>query len=235
MGRPRKRQFIESTIDEPTATPTQQNENFQDSYAVPLVDDFSGYNDSYIPEPYFTDIDPLQLPMEPQNLEASSSSWLPTMNDGQLSWRFGIRDSTAIHPIDFSDIDVSLGTNGMVSVDREPQSSTSPDPSSTNSNGLLENSTGTCSCLASMYLSLAALQQFPSDITKALQVVRAAAATAGKSIWVRIFLKTLRCDLTWNFLLQCKCTGGALNFGPTFEFQIWRLSFFSNRKRHQIV
>ncbi|PQE06471.1 C6 finger domain-containing protein [Rutstroemia sp. NJR-2017a WRK4] len=184
MGRPRKRQFIESARDEPTTAQTQHNESFPDSYAVPLIDGFSGYNDSHIVEPYFTDMDPLLLlPMEEQNLEVSNGFGLPTMTDGQLSWRFGSRDSTTTHPIDFSDIDVNIGVGGMVSLDREPQLSTSPDPSSTNSNELSENSTGSCSCLASMYLSLAALQQFPSDITKALQVVRAAAATAGESIW----------------------------------------------------
>jgi hypothetical protein len=211
MGRPRKRQFIESARDEPTTAQTQHNESFPDSYAVPLIDGFSGYNDSHIVESYFTDMDPLQLlPMEEQNLEVSNGSGLPTMNDEQLSWRFGIRDSTTTHPIDFSDIDVNIGVNGMVSLNREPQLSTSPDPSSTNSNELLENSTVSCSCLASMYLSLAALQQFPSDITQALQVVRAAAATAGKSIWVRIFLKILYCDLTWSFLLPCNCTRGCI-------------------------
>ncbi|KAM3071229.1 hypothetical protein ACMFMG_008819 [Clarireedia jacksonii] len=183
MGRPRKRQFIEPTRDEPTIAQTQQNENFPDLYAVPFTDNLSGYTDNHVIEPYFTDLDPLQLGIEPQNVEISNGSWLPTTNDDQLSWHFGNRDSTTRHPIDFSDIDIRGGTSTTISLDQEPQLSTSSDPSSTGSSGLLENSTNSCSCLASMYLSLAALQQFPSDITKALQVVRAAARTAGKSIW----------------------------------------------------
>lgn len=216
MGRPRKRQFIETTRDEPTTTQTQHNDNFQESYAVPVIDDFSSYNDNHTAEPIFTDMDALQLPMEPQNLEISNASWHPTMNNEQLSWRFGNRDSTTSHPIDFSDIDVREGMNATIHVDQEPRLTTSPDPSSTNSSGLLENSLHSCSCLASMYLSLAALQQFPSDLQKALQVVRAAASTAGKSIWVRIFLETSHFDAAWGTFL-CNTPRVALSLELNIE------------------
>jgi hypothetical protein len=90
-------------------------------------------------------------------------------------WHFGGHDTVVGPPINFADVDFASGA---------PQFSTASNPSLTDSESPPPQSApGPCSCLASMYLSLAAMQSLPSDIVSALKTVRGAAATAASSVW----------------------------------------------------
>ena len=173
MGRPRKRQFID-TKEQTTENATQDLP--QDLGLLPLfIDD--AYNDAAIAEPYFTNGQPANYqPMDGPELQATKT------DNGRGAWHFGDREIMAGPPINFGDIDFNSGEN-IPSLD-VPQLSTNSNPSITDSeNSPPQTQTGPCSCLASMYLALASLQQFPSDIVSALKTVRGAAATAAQSIW----------------------------------------------------
>jgi hypothetical protein len=84
-------------------------------------------------------------------------------------------------PINFEGIDLGSGENGTPSFRATPQPQACP----TITDGGIPPSTGAgpCSCLASIYLSLAALQQFPSDIGSSLKTVRQAASIALQAIF----------------------------------------------------
>ncbi|RAL63749.1 hypothetical protein DID88_003396 [Monilinia fructigena] len=69
---------------------------------------------------------------------------------------------------------------------QEPELSRAPNHSSSlpsGSDGPFPISGDNCSCLPSMYLSLSALQNFPSEIDEALKAVRNASIVASKAIW----------------------------------------------------
>ena len=89
-------------------------------------------------------------------------------------------------PINFGAIDFGTGEDVIPPIDPIPHLSTVSSSSVTDSENPLPQSTAAaapCSCSASMYLSLASLQQFPTDIVSALATVRGAAATASNCIW----------------------------------------------------
>lgn len=172
MGRPRKRQFIESTIDD--AVPNQVDSLDLDS--VPFGDgDFDSFLDSMVAQPYYTNgLSALTLPPE-----TTMPGPISTTDNERGVWNIGTRDILGVPPIDFGSVDyttppldptphLSTDSNASVSSDSSP-------PQSTGGPG--------CSCLASMYLSLASLQDFPSDIVKALRTVRSACGTAASTIW----------------------------------------------------
>jgi hypothetical protein len=175
MGRPRKRQFIETK--EP-ATDTGSQENVpQDLGFLPLVIDDT-YNDAGVPEPYFTNGEPANF----ESMVGDSEPRSTKTYNGRVAWHFGDREIMAGPLINFGDIDFNSGDNPIPPLDPMPQLSSNSNPSITDS----ENSppqTAPCSCLPSMYLALASLQQLPTDIVTALKTVRSAAATAAQSLW----------------------------------------------------
>ncbi|KAK0104523.1 hypothetical protein ONS95_004812 [Cadophora gregata] len=165
MGRPRKRQHVEEQQTEP-------NPN-ADPFDVGIHFD-SGYIDTEA-EPYFTS----GLPSLDQDSGAVNSSDT-TPEDGRAIWSFA--GSAAGPPINFGDLGLDPTNDYIPTTHSLPGLSANSSASVTDSDSSI-NLAGPCSCLASMYLSLAALQQLPTEIIPALLAVRSAARTASESIW----------------------------------------------------
>jgi hypothetical protein len=176
MGRPRKRQFIEST--EPVGT---LDVDPLDLGPVPyIVGDFDAYNNTATAEPYF--ISGLSQP--PELSDPLTQGVDPKIETERNMWHFGGGDLFGGPPINFGDPGFGNQDNSAPPIESAPQLSTGSNPSvSDSANSPPQITAGPCSCLASMYLSLSSLQQFPSDIVSALKTVRGAAATAAASIW----------------------------------------------------
>jgi hypothetical protein len=175
MGRPRKRRVPETAQGE-----TGQVDGYQDPALLPLsVDDFDF--EAALAEPYYSTGQPAALfPDGTTDLRTS------TTNEGRFIWHFGDGEIMRGPPINFGDVDSGAVEDLIPPVAQVPQLSTVSNTSITDSENSPPRSTATlasCSCLASMYLALASLQQFPTDIVEALATVRGAAATAANSIW----------------------------------------------------
>lgn len=181
MGRPRKRQFIETVREDPVNIP---NKDQFDSGLPFIADDFNGYNDTLLAEPYYMDQPASGLPTVAKDGPSS------TVDNGRVIWHFGDREVVAGPPINYGDIDFGNMDNDMPTLsDTNTLSATTSNLSTSGS----ENSSpqaipqpspqGPCGCLASMYLALASLQTFPTDIVPALKTIRGAAAVAAASIW----------------------------------------------------
>jgi len=169
MGRPRKRRFVENPQEELL----QDQSDSQGAAYLPFpADDFDF--DAAIAEPYYPSAQPAAA------LFSDGATDLRTTKaiEGRDIWHFGDRGLAAGPHISFgADEDKTASM---------PQLSTTSNPSVTDSENSFPHSTlalAPCSCLASMYLALASLQQFPTDIVAALATVRGAAATAANSIW----------------------------------------------------
>lgn len=166
MGRPKKRHFIEKVV-ESHATNNYQDDTVQ-SY---FVDDL--FNRDGLPL------------LNPSYMVASNDgSLIPStgMEDTRSLWNsFGDGEILGVPPIDFSNLNFETGDNSVPPLDSEPGLSSSVTDSENSPPGT--GPPGPCGCLASMYLSLAALQQFPTDIVSALKTVRGAASTASNTIW----------------------------------------------------
>jgi hypothetical protein len=179
MGRPRKRQFIETTRDEPANLGTHV-----DLGALPLVADdlggYNGYNDPSFAEPHFTNIQSgYGLRPEPgSNLPASK------LSDGRVVWHFGGGDILNAPLVNFGDVNFDTSDGPSPPLDTAPLLTASNASLSDSDHSASQNQAiGPCSCLASLYLSLAALQTLPTDVVVALKTVRGAAATAASCIW----------------------------------------------------
>jgi hypothetical protein len=178
MGRPRKRQFIESE-KEPVNV---QNNNIPFDLGQMQFDanDFDNYNAGNIAEPYYINQSAIGIPPEVTHHGIASKP-----ADGRNIWHFGDGQIIAGPPIDFGSLNGPPMDDGIPSLS-DPSttvynsSTTDSDNSSSQSMPTLA---GPCGCLASMYLALSSLQTFPSDIVSALRTVRSAAGTAAQSIW----------------------------------------------------
>lgn len=155
MGRPRKPRFIEVAIQD--SGPDQNN-------GAQALDRLSSSVDNF-------------------DHDASSSEALyhPTGEPPPGGWALPPDTLLRGPPIDFEGIDLGSGKNDA------PRSMTIPQPPTfpniTDCEIPLSTGAGPCSCLASIYLSLAALQQFPPDIGNALKTVRQAASIALQAIF----------------------------------------------------
>jgi hypothetical protein len=176
MGRPRKRQFVEGQKPNP-----EQNHAGADSEtASSFVDSFE-YADGTSATSYFT----AGQPLISSSLDDAFNGPVATALNSPSLWLLGNQTLLQGPPINFGDIDLgSAGNSNMFPMDPVFQlPSTLPTPPSTEGEGPTTTDTSPCSCLSSIYLSLAALQQFPSDIVTALRTVRRAAAVAAQTIW----------------------------------------------------
>lgn len=162
MGRPRKRQHID-TSEEPS-----NNESLNLELPPYALEHYDGYHDGAVAEPY--DTNGLPLPNGGVNSTASSATTLNVL------WHFGGP------PINFGEMGVDAAGNPIPALDPVQPLSMNSNTSVTDSENS-SNPPGPCSCLASMYLALASLQQLPTDIVSALSTVRGAARTAAESIW----------------------------------------------------
>ena len=194
MGRPRKRQYTGETKDS----------NIDFDSVIPDFDPLPQYEE-YIPIDPYLDANTLSFPNDETGQfrippDKSQTNGPRTANDGRVVFHFGGNEFKK--PIDFNVDEGNFGeppapVNAIVTeapheshkhhiFDRPHPSSSTPGPP--------------CSCLASMYLSMASLQEFPSDVETALSTVRVAANTAQASI---------RCE---------KCgTGAAVQLRPPIE------------------
>jgi hypothetical protein len=178
MGRPRKRQFIETVRDDPEPDPIV---NSLDLGPLPFAGDYD-YNEGA--QPYYTNQPILGFPEDTAKVAGEH-------NGGDI-WRFGDSRLVGTNPISFDNFgfddtfepDQALEAPLLLAGNTDSSSSESensppkiPDPI------LKPAAVGSCSCLASMYLALASLQQLPSDVIGALRTVRTAAATAATTIW----------------------------------------------------
>ncbi|KAI9644677.1 hypothetical protein NHQ30_006701 [Ciborinia camelliae] len=192
MGRPRKRQFIETTRDEP-ANAQNNLQSFPDDRTLPpfFGDNFNNFDDADFAEPYFTDsnftgFEPAQQFQQTFSPNTPNSLWTSNANDTQDIWHFEDLDMLGGAPIDVSNMDMNKRSENNPLASQELELSTGPNPSSSSSSGsdgLFPIPGEKCSCLSSMYMSLSALQQFPSEIDEALKVVRDATIVASKAIW----------------------------------------------------
>jgi hypothetical protein len=175
MGRPRKRQFIETIRDDPEADPII---DALDLGPLPFnIDDYD-YNDNALAQPYYTNQETIQFFNETTRTVGED-------NSGDI-WRFGDPQLIGRNPIDFD----SLGFDNTKLPEPSSEASLllaetteSSSSESGNSHAHIPAPAVPCSCLAGMYLALASLQQFPTDIISALRTVRTAAATAAGCIW----------------------------------------------------
>lgn len=178
MGRPRKRQFVETLAEDQIAIPGQGPHD-----TLPFLSkDFDVYKDG-LAETYLTSIGQVTGQGTDPVLEVVPTAGAQTEN-GRIRWHFGDHEIMAGPPINYGDINFGAEEGHAPLFDPVPQLSTISNSSVTDSkNSTQQSVVAPCSCLASMYLSLAALQQFPSDIVSALKTVRDAAATAAQSLW----------------------------------------------------
>jgi hypothetical protein len=173
MGRPRKRQFIETNEKEETLA-TDPLDLLPAPY---IVDVHNGYNDMFSVDSYPMNNSSLLVS---HSLDHGFSKPEPPPN----IWQLGTGGHILGPPINFAESrpqnsDVTPTTSdalqqGIGSIPSSSDSANSPSSSIT---------PGPCSCLASMYLALSSLQQLPADITAALKTVRGAAGTASSCIW----------------------------------------------------
>ncbi|KAJ8061093.1 hypothetical protein OCU04_010167 [Sclerotinia nivalis] len=191
MGRPRKRQFTETIRDEPINVQNQLQPLPDDGTLPPLFgDEFDYFDGANFTEPYFTNSNfnesgNAQQFTQTLPLDTPNPLWASNAERGQGIWQFGDADILG-GPIDFSNIDMHKSSEPQPLANQVPELSTGANPSSSSpkgSDGPSPVSGDKCSCLSSMYLSLSALQQFPSEIDEALKVVRGASLVASKAIW----------------------------------------------------
>lgn len=172
MGRPRKRQHVEE-LDE------SSNERLYDDpldFDIPFdTSNYAAY-DGAVGETIYSN----GVPAAGQIADTTNSGDpRQGRGTGLDKWHFGDSGINPRSPLNFADF-------GAVPIDDPARSlGTAPQLSADSSTSICEDSqpAGPCSCLASMYLSLAALQQLPTDIVAALLSVRSAAQTAAQSIW----------------------------------------------------
>ena len=179
MGRPRKRRFIEAVQGEAVEDHVDGHENT--ALLSFSADDFDF--DAALAEPYHPIGHPAAAAVFP---DGTTDLRTTTADEGRFIWHFGGKGIMAGPLTTFGDVDFGGGEDLIPPVEQVPQLSTASNTSTTDNENSPPHSTATlppCSCLASMYLSLASLQQFPTDIVAALATVRGAAATAANSIW----------------------------------------------------
>ncbi|KAG0649680.1 Fusaric acid cluster transcription factor FUB10 [Hyphodiscus hymeniophilus] len=179
MGRPRKRRMVENPGDEIVQ---DQLTEIQDPGLLSFsANDFDF--DAALTRPYHSTDQPAALfPDTASELRTTKTG------EGRVVWRFGDLEVLAGPPINFGDVDNGREDDSIPAVEPVPQQSTASNTSATDSENSPPQSTtasAPCSCLASMYLALASLQQFPTDIVSALKTVRGAAATAAYSLWCK--------------------------------------------------
>ncbi|RDL41986.1 Uncharacterized protein BP5553_01965 [Venustampulla echinocandica] len=180
MGRPRKRQFIETTRDDPMPDPTLHS---LDLGPLPFVaDDLDFYNyDGATAEPYYTNTQAARaVPAEPAKPGVASQ-----IANENATWHFKTSNILGTAPIDFTDMDLGPTGGANPIFDQVPPLASAASNGSTPESGdsPIASTGSPCSCLATMYLSLSSLQQFPSDVVSALNTVRGAARTASNAIW----------------------------------------------------
>jgi hypothetical protein len=173
MGRPRKRRFIEDPQNEPV-------HDHQDPAFLSLSAGDLNF-DAALAEPYYLTGQPAtSFP------DGGTDLFSTQTDEGLVVWHFGDREIMAGPPINYGNINFGAGEDAIPPVEPVPQLLTTSNTSVTDSENSPPQSTtarAPCSCLASMYLALASLQQFPTDILAALATVRGAAATAASSLW----------------------------------------------------
>jgi hypothetical protein len=172
MGRPRKRQFIEAM--ENTAPDITLAD--ADQIQLPVaVNDYGYPSNIAMSQPVYVDSQSgFGLPPKGNDLEV-----VQTDVHGDLL-HFG--DRMNFGNINFesnADQNIDPVFERMPIIQQPSTSISSESGSSPSSSAPL----APCSCLASMYLALASLQQLPTDIIVALKTVRKAAMTAGEVIW----------------------------------------------------
>lgn len=169
MGRPRKRQFIEAIPDDPISTQIQEPE----TQALQFSDNLDAFNGDSLAQPTY-----MAFPQQHGTFPDVASELGKSIENGHVVWHFGDHQFMSGLPIDFGETDLGSQSSSV-----PPLASNSASSFGDSDSSLAQSAVGPCNCLASMYLSLAALQQFPTDIVLALRTVRAAAATAAQSIW----------------------------------------------------
>ncbi|RDW75055.1 hypothetical protein BP6252_06197 [Coleophoma cylindrospora] len=171
MGRPRKRKLNEARAD-----PGLE----MDSVPV-FSDSVGGYdNTGAYSEPYFA----TNMAVLPQGLPPNTKS-----DEGRAIWSFGEMKIPTGPPIQFGQVDFGdndiehlASPDNIIPADATPALSAESSTGTTDSDNSFSQNVP-CSCLASMYLALASLQQLPPDIKTALYTVRSACSTAQRSIW----------------------------------------------------
>ena len=173
MGRPRKRQ----------ANGEMKEGNLEFQSIISDFDPLPYFDDSFKVDPFINTSD-FQFPNNPIDYPAMSSEQAPatglcTLDDGRTVFHFGVDELNV--PIDFGVDDATPGST-------EPIIPTGPEPVKHTSGAFAGDHPAPsapgppCSCLATMYLAMSSLEEFPNEVETALATVRAAANTAQSSI-----------------------------------------------------
>lgn len=113
MGRPRKRQFIETVREEQASNP---NQNI-DLDSLPFIaDELDSYNEAAVAEPYYTN-GQSAFGLPPETTQQGRTS---KPNDGGSIWHFGDRDMMAGPSINFGDIDFGPADGPVPTLDSAP-------------------------------------------------------------------------------------------------------------------
>ena len=178
MGRPRKRQFVETSMQD--QIPEQNHISLEPEPLSYSLNSFEYANEAF-PVPHST----TGQPVVSSSLGDIFKDPVTTIINSPGNWLLGDQLPFQGPPINFGDVDFTSGeSNSIPPLDPIYHLSPAmPSPLSTNSEVTTPTSTSQCGCLPSIYLSLAALQQLPSDIVGALKTVRHAAAVAAQTIW----------------------------------------------------
>lgn len=179
MGRPRKRQLVEEPNQKPG--PEQNPKAPEPELLSSFVGDFD-YNDETLAAPYLATG---QQPIS-SSFDEMFKDPVTTALNTPATWLLGDQQTLLNgHPINFGDVDLGSAESDNIPplVDSDFQMPQLPPSPPTTDNGPISTDTGSCSCLSSIYLSLAALNQLPPDIVTALKTVRRAAAVAAETIW----------------------------------------------------
>ncbi|KAH8808285.1 hypothetical protein F5884DRAFT_674112 [Xylogone sp. PMI_703] len=173
MGRPRKKRPTETSKD--IILPDDKVQESGHTLQPIATDIQDSYHDISIPDPYFTDI-----PIDSNEITADQN----TPRDLSPIWTYRPRGEME-GPDSFGDFDFLLELGNSSSSDQNIQVMNSEVQSTVHdaTNSQKTSTAGPCGCLATMYLSLASLQEFPSDIKTALFTVRSAAVTAERALY----------------------------------------------------
>lgn len=175
MGRPRKRQFIETVRDDPEPDPILDS---LDLGPLPFVADDYDYTEPT--QPCYTD---------KPTVGFSDVNAKAVGDDNGDIWRFGDPRLVGTNQINFENFgfDDTFQADQLQDVPMlVPAADSSPsenDSTPPQTSVAPSGSVAPCSCLASMYLALASLQLLPTDVVSGLRTIRTAAATAATTIW----------------------------------------------------
>lgn len=177
MGRPRKRQLVPPSGEGDIPEPKHTSQEFE-----PLPSSIEGL--VYVNGPLAMP-NPITGPPTTSLPDDAFTDSLTALINSPEMWLLGNPNVLHGPPIDFGDVNFVSGQHNNVPLS-DPVFQVGdplPTPPKIDGDAATPTNTSSCSCLSSIYLSLAALQQLPTSLEAALRTVRSAASVAANMIW----------------------------------------------------